>query len=306
MMKVLEVSNLHKKFGKKEIIKGVDFFIEEGEIFGLLGPNGIGKTTVIKMIVGFLNADEGSILIMGKDIEKDRVEALKNLTAIVENPEMYPYLSGMENLKQIARMDKRIKKNDIEEAVNMVGLTKRINDKVKTYSLGMKQRLGLAQAIMSNPKLIILDEPTNGLDPTGIIELRNILKKLARARKISILISSHILSEVQLICHRVVFMEDGQTKLMRTLNSDNDKKEDRVIIVSNDKERCEKVLKTMECIHNISYKDGKLVMLTDENSTPKIISKLCAESVEISQIYKKYETVEEMYMEVVNEGKIYS
>lgn len=203
-MNVLEVKGLKKRLGKREIIKGINFSVKDGEIFGFLGPNGAGKTTTIRMLVGLIAPNEGEIKICGKDVQKEKEEALKNVGAVVENPELYKYLSGRENLMQIARI-RKVSKEEVEELIELVGLKDRIDDKVKKYSLGMKQRLGLAAALIGEPKLLILDEPTNGLDPSGIIDFREVVKKAAKEKGMAVFISSHILSEVQNLCDRVAF-----------------------------------------------------------------------------------------------------
>ena len=151
-MDVLEVKGLKKRLGKREIIKGINFSVKDGEIFGFLGPNGAGKTTTIRMLVGLIAPNEGEIKICGKDVQKEKEEALKNVGAVVENPELYKYLSGRENLMQIARI-RKVSKEEVEELIELVGLKDRIDDKVKKYSLGMKQRLGLAAALIGEPKL---------------------------------------------------------------------------------------------------------------------------------------------------------
>ena len=214
-MNVLEIKGLRKKLGKREIIKGIDLELKEGEILGFLGPNGAGKTTTIRMIVGLINPDSGEIKICGESL-KNKKKALKNVGAVVENPELYKYLSGRENLMQIARI-RGVAKEEVNELINLVGLEDRINEKVSKYSLGMKQRLGLAAALIGNPKLLILDEPTNGLDPSGIIDFREVVKKAVREKGISVFISSHILSEVQNLCHRVVFVNHGVVKAIDCL-----------------------------------------------------------------------------------------
>ncbi|MBC1376949.1 ABC transporter ATP-binding protein [Listeria innocua] len=205
----LQVTNLHKKIRKREIIKGISFEVMPGEVFGFLGPNGAGKTTTIRMIVGLIKPTSGTILIGGKDIRKNFTEAMRGLGSIVENPEFYTFLTGQENLAYFARMDSSIKKERIQEVTELVGLEKRINDRVSTYSLGMRQRLGIAQALLSSPKLLILDEPTNGLDPSGIHEMRDFIRALAKNEGISVLVSSHLLSEIELLCDRVAIMTDG-------------------------------------------------------------------------------------------------
>lgn len=216
-MKVLEVKNISKKILKKEIIKDISFSVEEGEVLGFLGPNGCGKTTTIKMIVGLIASTEGEILICGNNLKENRGKALKHIGAIVESAALYEYLSGYENLMQIARI-RKIPKSNVDEIIELIGLKDRINDKVKTYSLGMKQRLGIGMSLFGDIKLLILDEPTNGLDPFGIMELREIIKKLSKERKISVFISSHILSEIEQVCDRVVFVSEGTIMAVEKLD----------------------------------------------------------------------------------------
>ena len=222
-MKVLEVKGISKKLSGKEVLKNISFSVEEGEIYGFLGPNGAGKTTTIKIIVGLIEANRGQIMICSKDLKKNREEAIKNVGAIVENPSLYEYLSGYENLMQIARM-KKVSKESVEEIIELVGLKDRIKDKVKRYSLGMKQRLGIGAALIGEPKLLILDEPTNGLDPYGIMELRELMKKLAKERNIAIFISSHILSEIELVCDKVCFIAEGKIMAIEELEPISEEK----------------------------------------------------------------------------------
>lgn len=205
----LEVKDLSKSFGKRRVLKNINFTIKEGEILGIIGPNGAGKTTLIKSILSFYHC-EGSIKICDYDIKSNLEEALSKVGAIIENPDMYNHLTGRKNL-EITELINGIKdKEYVEEMIQFVGLENRINDKVKKYSLGMKQRLGLANALLKKPKLLILDEPTNGLDPHGIRNLREMLKKLSNEYKMSILICSHILSEVENICDRIAIIDKGK------------------------------------------------------------------------------------------------
>ena len=210
MMKpVLTLDNVKKTIKGKSIINGISFTVVEGEVFGFLGPNGAGKTTTIRMIVGLMEITEGDIVVCGKSIKKDFEGAVSNIGAIVENPEMYKFLSGYQNLLQYARMHKGITKDKINEVVELVGLTARIHDKVRTYSLGMRQRLGLAQCLLHSPKLLILDEPTNGLDPAGIREIRDHLRMLSREKGLSVIVSSHLLSEMEMMCDRIAIIQNG-------------------------------------------------------------------------------------------------
>lgn len=210
MGKLLEVNKINKYFGKKQVLKDVSFSIDEGEILGFIGPNGAGKTTTIKLILGLQRISSGSITINGYDVVKEFSKAIECVGAIVESPDMYMYLSGKKNLEMIARMYKGITKERIDEVIKLVGLEGRINDKVSRYSLGMRQRLGIAASLIHNPKLLILDEPTNGLDPEGIKELRSLLKSLAKKENIGILISSHNLAELESFCTDVCIIKNGE------------------------------------------------------------------------------------------------
>lgn len=206
---VLSVQGLKKKIGKKPIIHNVSFDVYAGEIFGFLGPNGSGKTTTIRMLVDLIKPTEGRILLCGEEVGLHPERALTHVGCIVENPEMYGFMTGRENLEHFARMQTGITSERIAEVVEIVGLDQRIHDKVKTYSLGMRQRLGIAQALLGKPKLLILDEPTNGLDPKGIKELREFIRMLADGG-MSLFISSHLLSEIQLMCDRVAIIAHGE------------------------------------------------------------------------------------------------
>lgn len=209
MSDVLAVSGLTKQIGQRTLVDGITFEVRRGEIFGLLGPNGAGKTTTIRMLVGLAKPTSGSVKICGFDIERERREAMRQIGTIVENPELYPYLTGYENLVQFAMLTGNISNERIAETIRLVGLEDRIQDKVRRYSLGMRQRLGLAQALLHSPSLLILDEPTNGLDPSGIREFRELLLQLTE-KGTSILISSHLLAELEMICDRVGVIHQGK------------------------------------------------------------------------------------------------
>lgn len=219
MKTILEVNNICKSFGKKQILKDVSFSLDEGEILGFIGPNGAGKTTTIKLILGLQSIGSGSVKINGYDIEKEFVKAINNVGAIVESPDLYMYLSGRTNLNMIANYYNNISKDRINEVIKLTGLENRIDDKVSKYSLGMRQRLGIAAALLNNPNLLILDEPTNGLDPEGIKELRSLLKKLAKVENIGILISSHNLSELESFCTDVCIIKNGEIISTDTVKS---------------------------------------------------------------------------------------
>jgi ABC-2 type transport system ATP-binding protein len=215
----MSVRGLKKTIGKKEIIRGLDFDLVQGEVFGFLGPNGAGKTTTIRMLVGLIRPSAGSIKVCGYDIASQFPQAMRHLGCIVENPELYSYMSGRANLEYFARMMEGIDAERIRQVVELVGLSARIDDKVKTYSLGMRQRLGIAQALLGRPKVLILDEPTNGLDPSGIREMREFIRFLAEREGLSVFVSSHLLGEIQLMCDRVAIISKGQVVRVGAVDS---------------------------------------------------------------------------------------
>ncbi|WP_315109354.1 ABC transporter ATP-binding protein [Clostridium intestinale] len=207
------VKNLNKNIGRRKIIQDLSFEVNKGDICGFLGPNGAGKTTTIRMITGLIKATSGEITISGKNIVNYRGEALENLGAIVESPIFFPYMSGRKNLQNLARLNKGMERkkqlDKVEEVLEIVGLKDRAKDKVKTYSLGMKQRLGIAQALLNDPEIVILDEPANGLDPMGMKELRELIIMLKETKGITFFISSHLLDELQQVCNKLVLIKEG-------------------------------------------------------------------------------------------------
>lgn len=208
-MDVLKCIKLRKKIGEKILVDDISFSIKEGDVVGFIGPNGAGKTTVIKLILGLMKLSDGQVNINGFDLKKNFVKAMEKVGSIVESPDLYMYLSGYDNLKLVANNYKNISKNRIDEVAKIVGLENKIKDKVSTYSLGMRQRLGLAEAIINKPQLLILDEPTNGLDIEGIIEIRKLIKYLSK-QGMAILISSHNLNEIDNICNRIIAIKKGK------------------------------------------------------------------------------------------------
>lgn len=302
-MKVLEVKGVKKKLGKREIIKGLDLSVNEGEIFGFLGPNGAGKTTTIRMLVGLISPNEGEIVVCGKSVLSEKEQALKNVGAVVENPELYKYLSGRENLMQIARI-RKVSKEEVEELIDLVGLKDRIDDKVRKYSLGMKQRLGLAAALIGNPKLLILDEPTNGLDPSGIIDFRDVVKKAARERGMAVFISSHILSEVQNLCDRVAFINNGVIKSVEDIhdNSMETELDSLTLVVSSNKEQAIKVLKDIGFVNSSTVIDEEIHIIVETGKTTELLKILLKNNVLVEEIYKNRKGLEQRYMELVEGG----
>lgn len=302
-MNVLEVKDVYKKLGKREVIKGINFSVGKGEIFGFLGPNGAGKTTTIKMMVGLIHPDQGSICIDGADIVKSGNKARSKIGAVVENPEMYNYLSGMANLKMLAEV-RNIPKRNIDEVVELVSLTDRIGDKVGKYSLGMKQRLGLACCLLPKPKLIILDEPTNGLDPSGIIDFRDIIKKSVQEMGASVFISSHILSEVEQLCTTVAFINQGEIKGIENITEGSMEDETEILSIKvRPSPLVMGILESIDSIQEISNKDSEYTIVAEKSASSKIIKTLVEKNIDVYEVYKKHNSLEQRYMELVEGGR---
>ncbi len=208
MEEIIKIENLTKKIKHKIILKNISFNVGEGQIVGIVGPNGAGKTTLIKSMLGLYKITKGDIKVCGMSVKKQHNEAMKNIGAIIENPDMYMDLTGKQNLKIYSLIKDANDQDYIKSLIKYMKLENRLNDKIKNYSLGMRQRLGIIQALINKPKLLILDEPTNGLDPIGIRELRNLIVGL-KSTGMTILISSHILSEIEKICDKFIMLNDG-------------------------------------------------------------------------------------------------
>ena len=286
-MKVLEVKNINKFFGKKQILKDISFDIEEGEILGFVGPNGSGKTTTIKIILGLQKASSGEVYINGENVKENFEKAIRKVGAIVESPDMYMYLSGLDNLKLVANYY-NISHDKIDSIVEFVGLKDRIKDTVSKYSLGMRQRLGIAQAILNKPNLLIVDEPTNGLDPSGIIEFRKMLKELAKKEKMSIFISSHNLAEIENICDKVLLLKEG-----KIVSSDVLKE-----VENNDKYKLElsSTLKLKKEAKVEIIDDNYIYYLGNKEDIAKFIETLVNKKIKIYSVVKCKESLEDIFI----------
>ncbi|MDF2669602.1 MAG: transporter ATP-binding protein [Paenibacillus sp.] len=300
---VLTVSNVKKKIGSRLIIKGISFDVGRGEIFGFLGPNGSGKTTTIRMLVGLIKPTEGSIQICGYDIQKQHNEALSQVGCIVENPELYSYLTGWENLEHFARMLHGVDEARIHEVVATVGMDKRIHDKVRTYSLGMRQRLGIAQALLGRPSLLILDEPTNGLDPQGIKEMREFIRELAD-QGLSLFVSSHLLSEIQQMCDRVAIISHGEVLAVGGVDALLVQAGSRVLWDVQPVEQAVQVFEAEPGIQVLGLEGSVITQLDDANRIPEINAKLVAANVHVSGIQVKNPTLEELFLSMTEGEKI--
>lgn len=291
----LSVQHLTKRIGKRDIIKDISFELKSGEVFGFLGPNGAGKTTTIRMLVGLIKPTSGQISICGYDVKKNFSKAMERLGCIVENPELYPYLTGWENLQYFARMLTNTEEKRITEVVELVGLTDRIHDKVKTYSLGMRQRLGIGQALLSRPKVLILDEPTNGLDPSGIREMRQFIRFLAKEEGLSVLVSSHLLSEIQLLCDRVSIILNGKiihTESVHALLTQNEK----LIWRFTPLEKGVEILKKLA--PSVLVQEEKVITPFLEDEVSNWSRSLMESNVEIKEMNRQIPSLEHLFLEL--------
>lgn len=296
---VVRFKNVVKKIGRKTIIEGLTLDVPPGQVFGFLGPNGSGKTTTIRMMTGLMKLTAGDIAVGGHSIARNFEQAITQVGAIVENPEMYSYLSGYANLRQYARMRSDVSKERIDEVVRFMGLQQRIHDKVSTYSLGMRQRLGVAQAILHRPKLLILDEPTNGLDPQGIRELRDYLRELTRREGTTVFVSSHLLSEMELMCDSVAIIQAGKLIDVRQLNAESDA--ETLLETIFDVEQIEEAIALLE---GGEIREGRLVVRTNREGIAEINARLVQAGIAVYGIRPQKRSLEDQFLEMTGGGQI--
>ena len=288
---VLKCEHLHKNFGKKEILKDVSLELEKGDILGFIGPNGAGKTTTIKLILGLQSITSGTVKINGYDITSNFTNAIRNVGAIVENPDLYMYLTGYENLKLIANLYKGVGKERIDEVVKLVKLENRINDKVSRYSLGMRQRLGIAQAILHKPNLLILDEPTNGLDPEGIKEIRELLKDLAEKEEMAVLISSHNLLELETFCNKICLIKNGKVMETNKIEDVKNIAKSGYIFEIDNTEMIDKMFKNVTIVNRNMFK-----IAVDRDEVPSVIKKLVENDIKIYAVNENKISLEDAFL----------
>jgi ABC-2 type transport system ATP-binding protein len=289
----LTASNLTKTIGQKTIVDSVSFELQQGEIFGFLGPNGAGKTTTIRMLVGLIRPTAGSVRICGFDIQHNFEDAMRCVGCIVENPDLYRFMTGRENLEHFARM-LRVSNSEIERVAEAVSLAHRLEQRVGTYSLGMRQRLGIAQALLGDPRLLILDEPANGLDPAGIREIRELLRRLASEQQTSIFISSHLLAEIELTCDRVAIIHKGRILREGTVRDLISSRRDMELRVD-DVARASAIARE----RNLTFRsDGDRIWLAmEEADAPPLLSALAEAGVKIFHAQRRAQSLEEMFLE---------
>jgi len=301
---IVKLQDVTKNIGGRTIIDRISLEINAGEVFGFLGPNGSGKTTTIRMMVGLMSLSGGDIIVGGHSVRTSFSQAIAQIGAIVENPEMYKFLTGYQNLMHFARMS-GVPKPRIDEVVELVGLSGRIHDKVKKYSLGMRQRLGVAQAVMHRPKLLVLDEPTNGLDPAGIRELRDYLRQLAREEGAAVFVSSHLLSEMELMCDRVAIIQKGQIIDLRSLRPEGgDAASPAAEEVLFDVGNPESALGVLGGTGAGRLADGGLLVSADRHTVAAINRKLVEAGIPVYGIRVKTKSLEDQFLEVTGSESI--
>lgn len=297
---MLSAEGLSKRFGRREAVSDVSFEVFAGEVFGFLGPNGAGKTTTIRMLVGLARPDRGRIRIQGLDLSRDFTAAMSHVGCIVESPDLYRYLSGRENLLHFARMTGKGAESRIEELARLVSLEERLDDRVGTYSLGMRQRLGIAQALLGYPDLLILDEPANGLDPAGIREIRRLVRLLASERGISVFVSSHLLAEVEQMCDRVAIIHRGRTLAQGPVRELLHRTSSRVRFSVEPAGRALEVLRRRIGDPAAAEADGAGTVLAtlEHEQVPGAVAALAAEGVRVFGVERPASSLEEVFLEV--------
>ena len=299
--KIIEAKHLVKDYGKFRAVSDVSFDVFRGDIFGFLGPNGAGKSTTIRIMLSLIFPTAGEIKIFGKSLNRDRNFILSQIGCIVEKPDFYKYLSAEKNIEIFARISgKNITKSKIHEIIEFVGLKGREKDKTSGFSHGMKQRLGIAQTLIHDPELIILDEPTTGLDPQGIIDIRNLILQLRNERNKTVLLSSHILSEIELIANRMVIINKGKTivqgDVKELLNAEHLVASFRV----NDPEKAKKILLQNQYITEENPSDdGKILLHSSDEEISKINKLFCENSVDVYSIETKRK-LEDYFLKLIN------
>jgi ABC-2 type transport system ATP-binding protein len=297
---VLIAEHLVKRFGRREAVSDVSFELAAGEVFGFLGPNGAGKTTTIRMLVGLARPDNGRVRVFGFDLAHQFASAMAHVGCIVESPDLYKYLTGRENLLHFARLLPDGAKERIGELARLVNLEERLDDKVSTYSLGMRQRLGIAQALLGAPSLLVLDEPANGLDPAGIREIRGLVRTLARERGIAVFVSSHLLSEVEQMCDRVAIIHRGRTLAEGSVRELLERSPaGRTRFLARPIDKAVAILAGVPGASEVRAESESVVSAAvAPGAVPGAIAALVGNGVELSGVERAASTLEEVFLEV--------
>ncbi len=294
---VLRTKGLGKKFGKRWAVKDLNIEVHRGDVFSFLGPNGAGKSTAIRMILTLLKPTAGSIEIFGRDLQKNRGAVLSRVCGIVEKPDFYLYLSAYENLKMLGSMTRSVRRHEIIESLDVVGLKSRAFEKVRTYSHGMKQRLGIAQALLTKPELVILDEPTTGLDPQGMKEVRELVKRLGREREMTIFLSSHLLSEVELVSTRMAVINQGELVTQGAVSELLDREAMEYSIEVSPLEPAVELIRELSWVEFLSTENGRVEARIQPGRAAELNKVLIANDMAVSS-FTPHRTLEDFFLKV--------
>lgn len=305
MQYILQTSHLTKTIDKKDLVKDVNIHVKKGEIYGFLGPNGAGKTTVMKMMMNLWKPTKGTIELFGESLMPDSCEVLKRMGSIIEFPTFYEHLSGKENLQIHCEYMGYYNPGSVEEALELLKLTDAADKPVKKYSLGMKQRLGIARAILCRPELLVLDEPTNGLDPAGMKKLRDLFKMLCTEYGITIILSSHILSEVESIADTIGIINRGTMMKEISMKEISEMNTAYIELSTSDTRRAAYVLADKLGLNNFKITGEQSIRIYDSQITANDMTKVLAQNdVEIRSIGQKSESLEDYFLKLTEEGRI--
>lgn len=302
-LELLKIENLTKIIRKKKILDNISLAVNSGEIVGFLGPNGAGKTTTIKMIMGLFNITGGNITICGHDVVSDFENAMQYVGGIIENPDLYKRMTGRQNLEYYASMYKNSNKEHVDEVVELVKMSQRINDKVRSYSLGMRQRVGIAQALLHTPRLLVLDEPTNGLDPIGIKELRDLLKYLSKNAGVGVFISSHLLSEMELMCDRIYIIDNGVMIGEKSISQIETNVEGiyKYTFMTSDSDKVFEYLKGLDT--NCDRENGNVTLIMKRERMPEIIKAIVSMGIDVFAVNQAQRTLEQDFISMTTGTK---
>lgn len=295
----LQTEQLTKRFKQRVVVDGVSLEVRRGEVFGFLGPNGAGKTTTIAMLLGLVTPTSGRAIVLGHDVQRDPVAALQRVGAMIEAPAFYPYLSGRNNLRVLARAD-GVSDAQVEAVLATVELTERARDRFATYSQGMKQRLAIAAALLNHPELILLDEPTNGLDPAGQVEIRRLIRTLAQQGH-TLFVCSHLLHEVEQMCQRVAILKQGRVLAQGSVDELLRRGHGVQVRVIGDTARALDLLRAVPWINAVEQRNDLLLIDTPSDRTPEINALLARQNVSIAEIRAREASLEQFFLEVTGE-----
>ena len=300
MTPIIAASNLTKRFRRVLAVDGLDLEVERGEVFGFLGPNGAGKSTTLRMMVGLVRPTRGSVRLFGHDVWRERCAALRNVGAMIEAPAFYKYLSGRDNLRVLYNTGGDCTRKQIDEVLDVVGLLERANDKVKSYSQGMRQRLGIALAILGKPDLVLMDEPTNGLDPQGMKEVRDLISRLSREMNLTVFVSSHLLHEVEQICTRIAVVDKGRV-IKSGRVSDLLKQSESYDVDAHPVEAARQAIDGLAWASVEAILDGILNVRLTGGSAAELNRALVEQGVAVSALIPRQPSLEELYLRLMQE-----